>query len=128
VARGDRPALFDFVCGRGAQEKTLAELKGEFALDVVPTNHYGANSAWQQLNVLAHNLVRSFQLDTGAEPKRRSRKRTYAYLFRSMRTLRFLVIARVGRVTQIGGRSVLRLAQNPSVQQLYNRLQHALAA
>jgi hypothetical protein len=30
---------------RGAQEKTFAELKGEFALDVVPTNHYGANSA-----------------------------------------------------------------------------------
>src|SRR5215510_5658440 len=38
------PALFAFVCGRGAQEKTIAELKGEFALDVVPTNHYGANS------------------------------------------------------------------------------------
>jgi hypothetical protein len=39
-------------------------VEGEFALDVVPTNHYGANSAWQQLSVLAHNLVRSFQLDT----------------------------------------------------------------
>ena len=49
------PALFAFVCGRGAQEKTIAELKGEFALDVVPTNHYAANSAWQQLSVLAHN-------------------------------------------------------------------------
>ena len=122
------PALSDFVCGRGTQEKTLAELKGEFALNVDPTNHYGVNSAWQQLSVLAHNLVRSFQLDTGAEPKRRSRKRTYAYLFRSMRTLRFLVIARAGRVTRIGGRKFLRLAQNPSVQQLYDRLQHALAA
>ena len=122
------PALFAFVCGRGAQEKTLAELKGEFALDVVPTNHYGANSAWQQLSVLAHNLVRSFQLDTGAEPKRRSRKRTYAFLFRSMRTIRFLVIARAGRIARIGGRTRLRLAQNPSVQQLYERLEHALAA
>jgi hypothetical protein len=122
------PALFAFVCGRGAQEKTLAELKGEFALDVVPTNHYAANSAWQQLSVLAHNLVRSFQLDTGAEPKRRSRKRTYAFLFRSMRTLRFLVIARAGRVARIGGRTRLRLAHNPSVQQLYERFEHALAA
>lgn len=42
------PALFAFARGRGAQEKTIAELKSEFALDVVPTNHYGANSAWQQ--------------------------------------------------------------------------------
>jgi Transposase DDE domain group 1 len=122
------PALFAFVCGRGAQEKTIAELKGEFALDVVPTNHYGANSAWQQLSVLAHNLIRSFQLDTGAEPKRRSRKRTYAFLFRSMRTLRFLVIARAGRVVRIGGRTRLRLAENPSVRQLYEKLEHALAA
>ena len=124
----DLPALFAFVCGRGAQEKTLAELKGEFALDVVPTNHYGANSAWQQLSVLAHNLIRSFQLDTGAESKRRSRKRTYAYLFRSMRTLRFLIVARAGRITRIGGRTRLRLTHNPGIQQLYERLEHTIAA
>ncbi len=97
-------------------------MKGEFALDVVPTNHYGANRAWQQLSVLAHNLIRSFQLDTGAEPKRRSRKRTYAFLSRSMRTLRVLVIARAGRVVRIGGRTRLQLVQNPGVQQLYERL------
>src|SRR3989475_10150549 len=30
------PALYAFIGGRGAQEKTIAELKGEFALDVVP--------------------------------------------------------------------------------------------
>jgi hypothetical protein len=121
------PALLAFVCGRGAQEKTIAELKGEFALDVVPTNHYGANSAWQQLSVLAHNLIRSFQLDTGAEPKRRSRKRTYAFLFRSMRTLRFLLIARAGRLTRIGGRQVLRLAENPATERLYAHIAQRLA-
>jgi hypothetical protein len=38
------------------------------------------DSAWQQLSVLAYNLIRSFQLDTTlAAPKARSRKRTYAY-------------------------------------------------
>ena len=92
-------ALWAFACGRGAQEKTFAELKGEFALDVVPTKHYAANSAWQQLSILAHNLIRSFQLETLAEPKPRSRKRTYAYLFRNMRTIRFLLIARAGRLS-----------------------------
>jgi hypothetical protein len=69
----DLPALYAFICGRGAPEKTLAELKGEFTLDVVPTRPYGANSAWQQLSVLAHNLIRSFRLDTLREPKPRSR-------------------------------------------------------
>ena len=122
------PALYAFIGGRGAQEKTIAELKGEFALEVVPTRHYGANCAWQQLSLLAYNVARSFQLDTIATPRRRSRKRTYAYVLRSMRTLRFLVITRAGRLTRIGGRTVLRLAQNPATEALYTRIHHALAA
>ncbi len=122
------PALYAFVCGRGVQEKTFGELKGEFALDVVPTRHYGANSAWQQLSILAHNVARSFQLDTLAAPKPRSRKRTYAYVLRSMRTLRFLLVARAGRLTRIDGRNVLRLAANPATEQLYASVAHALAA
>jgi Transposase DDE domain group 1 len=124
----DLPALYAFICGRGAQEKTIAELKGEFALDVIPTRHYGANSAWQQLSVLAHNLIRSFQLDTLATPKPRSRKRTYAYLIRSMRTLRFLLVTRAGRLTRIGGRHVLRLSHNPATEALYASIDNRLTA
>jgi len=122
------PALWAFIAGRGAQEKTYGELKGEFAFDVVPTHHYGANSAWQHLSVLAHNLLRSFQLQTLASPKPRSRKRTYAFALRSMRTLRFLLIARAGRLARIDGRPVLRLTRNPATQALYDRVAHALTA
>src|SRR5438309_4562483 len=122
------PALYAFIGGRGAQEKTIAELKGEFALAVVPTKHYGANSAWQQLSVLAYNVARSFQLDTGAAPRRRSRKRTYTYVLRSMRTLRFTLVARAGRLARIGGRQVLRLTFNPATAALYTRLGQRLAA
>ena len=121
-------ALWAFIAGRGAQEKTYRELKGEFAFDVVPTHHYGANSAWQQLSVLAHNLLRSFQLQTIATDKPRSRKRTYAFALRSMRTLRFLLIARAGRLACIDGRRVLRLTQNPATEALYDRVAHALVA
>ena len=39
-----------------------------------------------------------------------------------MRTLRFLLIARAGRLTRIGGRHVLRLAQNPATEALYARI------
>jgi hypothetical protein len=120
-------ALWAFITGRGAQEKTYGELKGEFAFDVVPTHDYGANSAWQHLSVLAHNLLRSFQLQTLATPKPPSRKRTYAFALRSMRTLRFLLIARAGRLTRIDGRQVLRLTQNPATEALYGRVAHALA-
>jgi hypothetical protein len=121
-------ALWAFIAGRGAQEKTYGELKGEFAFDVVPTHHYGANSAWQHLSVLAHNLLRSFQLQTIATARPRSRKRTYAFAFRSMRTLRFLLIARAGRLARIDGRQVLRLTQNPATEALYGQVAHALGA
>jgi hypothetical protein len=45
-----------------------------------------------------------------------------------MRTLRFLLITRAGRLTRIGGRHVLRLAQNPATEALYARIQQALTA
>lgn len=122
-------ALWYFAAGRGAQEKTIAELKGEFALDAVPTNHYGANSAWLQLCVLAHNLMRSFQLHFSlAAPKPSSWKRTLSYRIASMRTLRFLLINRAARLARISGRKVLRFSSNPATESLYDRILYRLAA
>ncbi len=54
-----------FACGRGNHEKTIAQLKTWLAFHSVPTQTYAANSAWQQLVVLAHNLLTNFQLETG---------------------------------------------------------------
>jgi DDE family transposase len=122
------PALWHFAAGRGAQEKTIAELKGEFALDAVPSRDYGANSAWQQLSILAHNLLKGFQLDTLAPAKPRSPKRTASYLLQNMRTLRFELIARAARLCRPQGRRVLRLKANPRTQQLYEDVSAALAA
>jgi hypothetical protein len=121
-------AVYHFANGRGAQEKTLAELRGEFALDVVPTNHYGANCAWQQISILAHNLARGFQLDTIAQLKPRSQKRTYSFLIQNIRTLRFLVIVQAGRMVRSNKGTVLRLASNKDTEKLYNRFCHALSA
>lgn len=122
-------ALWAFASGRGAQEKTFSELKNDLAFDVVPTNHYAANSAWQQLCALAHNLMRSFQLQGNlTRGKVRSPKRTAAYRLLTMKTLRFLLIARAGRLARIGGRRILRLSANPATQQLYERAIHAIAA
>jgi hypothetical protein len=60
-------ALWHFMGGRGAHEKVLAELKHGYAFDSVPGRSYAANSTWQILAVLAHNLMTSFQL--GATPR-----------------------------------------------------------
>jgi hypothetical protein len=69
------PRLWHFLCGRGAHEKAIGELKSGLAFDAIPTNHYGANSAWQQLVALAHNLLTNFQIEAG---RRASRGRSNA--------------------------------------------------
>ena len=120
--------LWYFAAGRGAQEKTFAELRSQFALDVVPTKSYAANSAWQQLNVLAHNLCRSFQLDTIAETKSISRKRTCTHLLHTIRTIRFRVINKAGRLVRLNGRNALRMATNSTTQTLFEKLELALVS
>lgn len=120
--------LWEFAAGRGGQEKTLAELRGQFALDVVPTNDYATNNAWQQLNVLAHNLCRGFQLDTIAVSKPRCSKRTYTHLLHNVRTLRFLIIAKAARLVRSSGGNGLRMSANTATERLFENLELALAS
>ena len=119
-------ALWDFMAGRGAQEKTFAELKGQWALDTLPTCRYHANSAWQQLSVLGHNLLTSFQLQTLASKKPRTRKRTYSYLIRSLKTIRFQLIHQPARIVKPQGYSILRFSVAPPVQKLIESIEDKL--
>jgi hypothetical protein len=68
--------LWQYMAGRGSHEKTIGQLKGGLAFHTVPTMAYAANSAWQQLVVLTHNLLTNFQIETGAEQRSRTRKHT----------------------------------------------------
>ncbi|MFH1755336.1 MAG: IS1380 family transposase, partial [Candidatus Latescibacterota bacterium] len=76
--------IWNFMCGRGAHEKAIGELKSGLAFDTIPTNAYGANSAWQQFVVLAHNLLTNFQIDTGAPKRKTSSKRTARFILKSI--------------------------------------------
>lgn len=116
------PNLWWFMCGRGAHEKALGQLKSGLALATIPTNHYGANSAWQQLVALAHNLLTSFQIETGAAKKARSRKRTTGYLLRSIQTLRFEVFNRAGELLHPQGQAILRLSDIARVKHTFLKL------
>ena len=78
-------ALWAFMAGRGGHEKTLAEVKQHLAFGTVATNDWDANSAWQLLSAITHNLVRQFQIHTGAERRLKGRKRTYRFRLPSVR-------------------------------------------
>ena len=69
---------------------TFEGLTVEPALEVITrAMAYAANSAWQQLVVLTHNLLTNFQIETGAHRRRRSRKHTALPLLQTVQTLRF---------------------------------------
>jgi Transposase DDE domain group 1 len=119
--------LWYFMAGRGNHERTIGQLKSGFAFHTVPTMAYAANSAWQQLVVLTHNLLTNFQLQTGAERRPRSRKHTTLPMLQTAQTLRFVLFHRAAALLQPGGKLTLRLANNAATRRLYTRIEHALA-
>lgn len=120
-------SLWHFMAGRGNHEKTIGQLKSGLAFHTVPTMAYAANSAWQQLVVLTHNLLTNFQIDTGAERRRRSRKHTTLPRLQTIQTLRFVLFHRAAMLVHPKGRLTLRLANNSATRRLYLRVEQALA-
>ncbi len=119
--------LWWFMCGRGSHEKAYAELKSGFAFDSVPTKHYGANSAWQVLSVLAFNLMNSFQVATVAQPRAASRKRWTLYPLQTIQILRYQWLNRAGRLTQPDGRPTLDVGPDPEVRNRFTQIHEQLS-
>ena len=119
--------LWWFACGRGNHEKTIAQLKSGWAFHTIPTMAYAANSAWQQLVVLAHNLLTNFQIETGAERRPGSRKRTVLHVLQTVHTLRFVLFHRAAQLVRPGGTMLPRLRDNVETRQTFTRIRDALA-
>jgi hypothetical protein len=119
--------LVEFYNGRCAMEHQIAEIKGEFAFDVVPTRDYQGNSAHQLISVLAYNLVRNFQIDTAiAKARPSTAKRTNLFEFVSLRTIRFEMISVAGRILNIAGFKILRMNQNVARQESFQGVAEAM--
>ncbi len=118
--------LWDFMAGRGGHEKTLCELKQHLAFDTIPTRDWDANSTWQLISALTHNLVRQFQLATNAKERPNGRKRTYRWVFESLRTLRYEVLNLPAKLARPQGRSELRIPAAPETQERITEILEAL--
>ena len=120
-------ALWHFQAGRGVQEKTIAELKSGYAFDSIPTQNYRANTVWQKLNILTHNLVTTLQL--GCRPMARplTHKRTGLFRLSSIATIRFEWLNCAARLVAPGGKLTLRLPKNSSVEGRFQRVLQAIA-
>lgn len=125
----DERSIWHFMAGRGAHEHTIGELKSGLAFASVIAQDWDANSAWQILNGLTHNLLHDFQVAAGiATPKKNSRKRTTRARFRSVRSLRFEWIGLPARLVRPQGRSELRIAAPSRVRERIVEAQRRLAA
>jgi hypothetical protein len=118
--------LWWFACGRGNHEKTIAQLKTGLAFHTVPTMAYAANSAWQHLVVLVHNLLTNFQIETGATRRAPTRKRTVLPILQTIQTLRFVLFNRAAQIVRPHGALRLRLADNQATRQAFTRIRNAL--
>ena len=119
--------LWHFMAGRGNHEKTIGQLKSGLAFHTVPTAGYAANSAWQQLVALTHNLLTNFQIETGAQERTRSRKHTVLHLLQTVQTLRFEVFHRAALLLRPNGLAQLRLTDNAATRQRFRRIERGLA-
>lgn len=119
--------VMDFYNGRCGMEREIAELKTEYGFANIPTKHFLANSTYQALAILTHSLVKNFQLATNQAPKKkRSTLRTTSFKFESLKSLRFKIIARAGRVVNVAGKSVLKMAFEPKVEENFRNIERAL--
>ena len=72
----------------------MGELKHCVGFRSVVTNDSDANSTWQLLSALSHNLVRDFQVATKTASRcSNTRKRTYRFRFESLRTVPFTLLS-----------------------------------
>src|SRR5436309_862433 len=94
-------ALWKFMAGRGTHEKVLAQLKHGYAFETIPTRNFAANSTWQILSVLAHNLITNFQIALASPQRPASAKRRSLFRLRSIHTLRYELLGRAGTTEQL---------------------------
>ncbi|MFH0777235.1 MAG: IS1380 family transposase [Candidatus Eisenbacteria bacterium] len=118
--------LWNYMCGRGAHERVIGELKSHLAFDTVPTNRFGANSAWQQIVAIVHNLLTNFQIDTGAGRRHRTHKRTNLFNLKTAQSLRFEVLNHAGRIVRPNGATILRLSKNILHKRTFMKMTEAL--
>jgi Transposase DDE domain group 1 len=109
--------LWDFMAGRGGHEKTLCELKQHVAFDTIPTRDWDANSTWQLISALTHNVFRQFQIATTAAQRKNGPKRTYRWMLESLRTFRYEILNLPAKLARPEGRGELRIAAGEATQQ-----------
>ena len=124
----DATTVMEFHHGRGSQEGLFGEAKQHAQLDYVPARRLVVNQAFTLSAMLAHNLSRELQMTADGRLRRDTPKRAARWAFRSLGTLRHLVLQRAGRLTRPEGRLTLTMSGNAAVAEQVTHYLDAAAA
>ena len=103
--------------GRGGQENIFGELKSQCQMDYVPVRGLAGNQLYLVSAVLAHNLLRTLQMQILSPRRRSSENRAPLWDFQEARTIRQHLIHRAGRLTRPNGRLRLTMSGNEATRQ-----------
>lgn len=108
--------VVQFHNGRGSQEGVIGEAKQCASLGYIPTFDLVANQVYSLCAMFAHNLSREVQMLVAPPTRKTHPKRSAAWKFRSLNTLRCTLINRAGKITHPQGKLVLVMSMNTATR------------
>ncbi len=102
--------------GRGSQEAIFGNAKNDTALSVIPCKRLVANQVFTLSSMMAHNFSQEMQMIAHPASGRAKPKRSSAWRFQKLDTIRHRLIQRAGRFTRPGGKLTLTMNSNPAVK------------
>lgn len=112
--------------GRGSQEGVFAELKTHCAMGYVPVRSWLGNQAYLLAGLLAHNLIREFQMQTSPPCRKTTPKRAALWAFERLDMFRSTLLHRAGRLTWPQGRLTLTVSASAWLKARFLHLLNAL--
>jgi hypothetical protein len=113
--------VMEFHHGRGSQEGIFAEAKSHCQLEYIPVRTLCGNQTYCLAAILAHNLTRELQMQTGQRRTRSDSKRRNLWGFETLKTLRQQLLHRAGRLIRPQGRLTLVTAASKLVREQFNK-------
>jgi hypothetical protein len=102
--------------GRGGKEAIFGDAKNDTALDAIATKKLAGNQIFTLCAMMAHNLSRELQMIAAPPAPRALPKRTAAWSFERLDTLRHRIIQRAGRLTRPQGEFSPTMSANHPVR------------
>lgn len=113
--------VLHFHNGRGAQEKIFAEGKTHAQLEYVPVRGLYGNQLYCLAAMLAHNLTREMQMQSGVREFGTSEKRRPHWTFETLGTIRQRLVQRAARLIRPQGKLTLVMGANDKVREEIER-------